>query len=234
MCGGEQVTEQLRMIGFHQRIVEIDEAVIEVFVSDSGGPLLCTAHPFVPTQGNTMESLSQSSFMRALAASAQLIVVNPRGSGNSSPIRRADDLRLHRLAADIEAIRVELSITQWMLAGGSSGANVALLYALSYPQALQALLLFSTGPDGSAVVQNSQSIASPRHPRQAGLESVEPLQVVPSALEEPEVEWRQLQPALWGLFRGGAPCLMLSGDALRPLPIRQRAALEDYAKSARQ
>ena len=213
---------------FESRGVEVDSAKLEVFVGRSSGPPLCTTHPFAPPQGNTPETLQSSPYIRALASAGQLVVVNPRGTGRSSAIRSPQDLTMQLLADDLEAVRKALGFERWAVVGGSSGGQVALLHALAYPDALNALVLFTIGPVGLAVLESSEALGSPSHPTYAGSAGSAHLEVEASALGGSAAEWRQLRPDLWSYWEDGRPVLMLPRPRAGPPPLRHRAALEEF------
>jgi pimeloyl-ACP methyl ester carboxylesterase len=213
--------------------VPVDGGVLEVFTLRGRSPAICTTHPFIPRRGNSPDSVRTSAYLQALAAAGTLVVVNPRGMGGSSPVRDGRDVRLECLVDDLEAVRAALGIERWVFAGGSSGGDVGLLYALERPAALAGLMVFSTAPDGRAVLGDERSLASPRHPRWAGgadLRGAAPLRVLPSALGIPSGRWEQVRPDLWRYAEDDVPRLMLPSDGPREdVPQRQRAALEEFA-----
>jgi proline iminopeptidase len=213
---------------FESRTVEVDAATLEIFVGAGSGAVLCTTHPFTPPDGNTPETLRTNQYIRTLAAAGQLVVVNPRGMGRSSAIREPQDLTMQRLADDLEAVRTALGYGRWAMVGGSSGGQVALLYALAYPDVLNALVLFSIGPVGASVLENTDALCSPNNPAHAGPTPHVQLGVEPSALCRSAAEWRQLRPDLWSYWADGRPVLMLPRPAGAPPLLRHRAALEEF------
>jgi proline iminopeptidase len=214
---------------FDQRFVEAEGAQLEVFVARAAGPFICTTHPFIPAGGNTLETLKTSAYIRALAAAGRLVVVNPRGMGNSSPAKRVDDLTLRQLADDLEAVRRGLGVGKWIVAGGSSGAHVALLYALAYQGALRGLLLFTTGPAGAELLEDPKALGSPRHPRHAKISESAPLRTEPSELGRAGAQWRQLRADLWCYCEDGTARLMLPRRDEALPSARHRAAMEEFA-----
>lgn len=64
----------------------------------------------------------------------QVILLDQRGAGRSRPRGELKYNALSNLLADIERVRCWLNVPQWMLAGGSFGATLALLYSACYPQ----------------------------------------------------------------------------------------------------
>jgi len=74
----------------------------------------------------------------------RIITFDQRGCGRSTPHSELEGNNTSNLIADIEAIRVFLSIEKWVVFGGSWGATLALLYAQAYPQHVQAMILRGT------------------------------------------------------------------------------------------
>jgi len=86
-----------------------------------------------------------------------IIIFDQRGAGKSIP-NACDDLHSSlkgnttpKLCEDINKLRIHLNIDEWgVVLGGSWGSTLALAYAETYPQHVQALLLrgvFLFGPD---------------------------------------------------------------------------------------
>ena len=70
-----------------------------------------------------------------------ILLFDQRGAGRSHPLGLCDDNKTSDLIADMEMIRTELKINQWLLFGGSWGATLALLYAQQYPQWVCGMIL---------------------------------------------------------------------------------------------
>jgi proline iminopeptidase len=66
------------------------------------------------------------------------------------------------LTADAEALRQRLGFNEWAVLGHSFGGNVALEYALRYPQSLSHLILMDTGGDQWWVEHNAPEILAKR------------------------------------------------------------------------
>ncbi|MEW8649343.1 MAG: prolyl aminopeptidase [Candidatus Thiodiazotropha sp.] len=62
-----------------------------------------------------------------------IILVDQRGAGRSRPLGETAANTTWDLVADLESIRRQLEIERWMLFGGSWGAALALVYALTHP-----------------------------------------------------------------------------------------------------
>jgi proline iminopeptidase len=66
------------------------------------------------------------------------------------------------LTADAEALREKLGFERWAVVGHSFGGNVALEYALRYPQSLSRLVLMNTGGDQWWVNHNAPELLAKR------------------------------------------------------------------------
>lgn len=71
----------------------------------------------------------------------RVILFDQRGCGRSRPHASVEDNTTWHLVADIELIREELGISQWIVFGGSWGATLALIYAQSHPDRASQLVL---------------------------------------------------------------------------------------------
>ena len=73
----------------------------------------------------------------------RVIRFEQRGCGRSSADERYD---LTTAVEDIERVRKYYGIKQWVVGGHSWGANLAFVYAMSYPKRVQALLYIGDMP----------------------------------------------------------------------------------------
>ncbi|MGB7300822.1 MAG: alpha/beta fold hydrolase [Burkholderiaceae bacterium] len=80
----------------------------------------------------------------------RIILLNQRGSGDSQPFGEQANNTTADLLADMEALRVTLKVSQWLLFGGSWGATLALAWAGSYPQHTLGLILRGVFLSGDA------------------------------------------------------------------------------------
>lgn len=69
------------------------------------------------------------------------ILFDQRGCGRSNPHASVENNTTWDLVADIERIRIDLGIDCWSVFGGSWGACLALIYAQTYPERVEALVL---------------------------------------------------------------------------------------------
>jgi proline iminopeptidase len=72
----------------------------------------------------------------------RIILLDQRGSGQSTPLGEVQKNTLLYLVQDCETIRKELEIDRWdLVLGGSWGSTLALAYAQEYPQSVRSLVL---------------------------------------------------------------------------------------------
>ena len=84
--------------------------------------------------------------LQPLEAAHTVVYVDPRGIGRSG---RSTDPTLYSLdeyVEDLEALRRHLGLEALTVAGHSHGGSVALKYALAYPERVDRLLIFDSGP----------------------------------------------------------------------------------------
>jgi len=99
--------------------------------------------------------------LQPLADQFTLIFYDHRCNGRSvGP--DVSSMTFENLTADADAIRQELGFDKWAVLGQSFGGNVALEYALRYPQSLTHLVLIDTGGDQWWVNQNAPQILKKR------------------------------------------------------------------------
>lgn len=117
----------------------------------SGPPLVCL--PGGP--GRTPEYLGD---LGGLSASRELILLDTRGTGASATPADPATYRADRLAADVEALRIELGLERIDVLGHSAGGVVAMHYAAGHPERIAHLVLLSPGmfPLGLALAEEDQ------------------------------------------------------------------------------
>ncbi|MCZ8151568.1 MAG: prolyl aminopeptidase [Rhodobacteraceae bacterium] len=71
----------------------------------------------------------------------RVILFDQRGCGRSRPHASVLQNTTWHLVNDIEVIRKELGISRWICFGGSWGATLALVYAISYPDRVAHMVL---------------------------------------------------------------------------------------------
>ncbi|HWW28252.1 MAG TPA: prolyl aminopeptidase [Caulobacter sp.] len=71
----------------------------------------------------------------------RMALFDQRGCGRSRPNASLEDNTTWSLIADIERLRVHLGIEKWTVFGGSWGSTLALAYAITHPDRVEALVL---------------------------------------------------------------------------------------------
>jgi pimeloyl-ACP methyl ester carboxylesterase len=103
-------------------------------VAGSGPPLVCI--PGGP--GRAGEYLGD---LGGLSSQRTLILLDNRGTGASQAPQDPATYRVDRLVEDVEALRGHLGLDLMDLFGHSAGGGICLLYAASYPDRLDHLVL---------------------------------------------------------------------------------------------
>ncbi len=71
----------------------------------------------------------------------RIILLDQRGCGKSTPFAEIKENTTWDLVADIEKLRLHLSINKWSVFGGSWGSTLALAYAIKHPDSCAELFL---------------------------------------------------------------------------------------------
>lgn len=71
----------------------------------------------------------------------RIVLFDQRGCGKSKPHAELEGNDTWALIADIERLRVKMGVDRWTVFGGSWGSTLALTYAISQPQRVDALIL---------------------------------------------------------------------------------------------
>jgi proline iminopeptidase len=109
--------------------------------SDDESSQLGSNHPvmFMLPGGPGGNHTVYDSIKASLSKYADLVLIDPRGCGLSSP-SEARFCRMEDSVNDTEALRHALGIEKFILLGGSYGAMVSLCYAIKYSKNLQGLI----------------------------------------------------------------------------------------------
>ncbi len=99
--------------------------------------------------------------LQPLADQFTLIFYDHRCNGRSEGAE-VSSMTFENLTADADALRQTLGFDQWAVLGHSFGGNVALEYALRYPQSLSHLVLMDTCGDTWWAQQNAPEILAKR------------------------------------------------------------------------
>ena len=71
----------------------------------------------------------------------RMILVDQRGSGQSTPHAELRENTTQHLIEDMERVRVSAGVERWMVFGGSWGSTLGLAYAQAHPERVTALVL---------------------------------------------------------------------------------------------
>lgn len=98
--------------------------------------------PLLYLHGGPGEGCSDFTTFQAqyLASSVYLIALDQRGVCRSDQIEESEPFGLDDLIEDIEGLREMLEIEKWSVLGHSFGGYLALLYAISYPHAVEKVI----------------------------------------------------------------------------------------------
>jgi proline iminopeptidase len=127
-------------------------------------------YPLVLMHGGPGLDHSTLLSLQPLADEFTLVFYDHRCNGRSEGAD-VSSMTFENLTSDADALRKTLGFDQWAVLGHSFGGNVALEYALRYPQRLSHLILMNTGGDQSWVNQNAPKILAKRGYRASAVEA---------------------------------------------------------------
>jgi pimeloyl-ACP methyl ester carboxylesterase len=102
-------------------------------------------YPLVLMHGGPGADLHTLMSFRPLADRFTLVFYDHRCNGRSTGA--VESMNFENLTADADALRQALGFEKWAVLGHSFGGNVALEYALRYPQGISHLMLVNSGAD---------------------------------------------------------------------------------------
>lgn len=105
--------------------------------------------PLLVLPGGPMRDPVYLGDLGGLGAHRTLIVLDPRGTGDSAVPADPASYRCDRQVADVEALRAHLGLERIDLLGHSGSGNLATLYAAAHPERIRSLVLVT--PGGRAV-----------------------------------------------------------------------------------
>ena len=112
-----------------------------VFSSSSNNPII-----LIINGGPGLDSKGFESVAKELQKTNTTILYDQRGTGKSTLHSiNAKNLTMDLMLEDLESIRKELKITEWIIFGHSFGGMLAAHYASNYPNKVKALILSSSG-----------------------------------------------------------------------------------------
>ncbi|WP_037261295.1 prolyl aminopeptidase [Roseivivax halodurans] len=122
---------------FDQRMLDVGDGHT-IYVEQCGNP---AGRPVIVLHGGPGGGCSPAMRRYFDPKVYRVILFDQRGCGRSRPHASVENNTTWHLVSDIERIREELDLEQVVLFGGSWGATLALIYAISHPEAVRALVL---------------------------------------------------------------------------------------------
>ncbi len=122
---------------FDQRVIDMGDGH-RIYVEQCGHP---TGKPVIVLHGGPGGGCSPAMRRYFDPSVYRIVLFDQRGCGRSRPHASVDDNTTWHLVSDIETIRRTLGIDRWMTFGGSWGATLALVYAITHPDRVEHLVL---------------------------------------------------------------------------------------------
>lgn len=122
---------------FDQRMLDVGDGH-RIYVEQCGNP---EGQPVIVLHGGPGGGCSPAMRRYFDPRHYRVILFDQRGCGRSRPHASVVANTTWNLVADIEMIRAELEIDRAVVFGGSWGATLALIYAISHPEAVSQLVL---------------------------------------------------------------------------------------------
>lgn len=110
----------------------------EIFYEECGAP---NGKPCVILHGGPGGAINPTMRRFFNPAKWRMALFDQRGCGRSRPNASLEDNTTWALIEDIERLRIHLGVEKWTVFGGSWGSTLALAYAITHPQRVEALVL---------------------------------------------------------------------------------------------
>ncbi len=146
-----------------------------------------------------------------LAAERTLILLDPRGTGESDRPSDPSAYELEDYAADIEAVREALGLERLDLLGHSHGGFVAMVWGGTYPERVGRLILANTTP------RFTDAIRAIRMERVASHQGRPYFQEAVGALQEQQAGNYSSDDELIALYQRAGPVLAPPGKDMTPV-----------------
>ena len=122
---------------FDQRVIDMGDGH-RIYVEQCGNP---DGIPVVVLHGGPGGGCSPAMRRYFDPTAFRVILFDQRGCGRSRPHASVIQNTTWHLVNDIEVIRKELGISRWICFGGSWGATLALIYAITHPERVAHMVL---------------------------------------------------------------------------------------------
>ncbi|KAB2461007.1 alpha/beta hydrolase [Bacillus cereus] len=143
-----------RDIMWTQQMIPTKRGTFELFTKGNGEPL-CITHHY--SQFNETGDY----FADVFTATHRVFLINLRDAGSSVTAQSENELSMIETVHDLEAIREALQLPTWHFTGHSTGGMLGLLYAITYPNSLQSLVV--AGAAASNYTETPFCIYHPEH-----------------------------------------------------------------------
>jgi proline iminopeptidase len=122
---------------FDQRVIDVGQGH-SIYVEQCGNPL---GVPVIVLHGGPGGGCSPAMRRYFDPLHYRIVLFDQRGCGRSRPHARVEENTTWHLVADIERIRQDLGVDKFIVFGGSWGAALALIYAITHPAPVAHLVL---------------------------------------------------------------------------------------------
>lgn len=122
---------------FDQRVIDMGDGH-RIYVEQCGNP---SGIPVLVLHGGPGGGCSPAMRRYFDPQVYRVVLFDQRGCGRSRPHASVDDNTTWHLISDIEAIRTALGVERFILFGGSWGATLALVYAITHPVRVRHMVL---------------------------------------------------------------------------------------------
>ncbi|GAA0444018.1 hydrolase [Acrocarpospora corrugata] len=187
-----------------------DGTALAYHVLGEGSPVICLP-------GGPMQDSGYLGELGGLSAHRQLVMLDPRGTGQSATPADTASYRCDRLVDDVEALREHLGLDRLDLLAHSGGTNLAVLYAARHPERVSKLVLVTPSAAAAGIAVTGEArleVARLRkgepwfEPAFAALEAI----VAGTATE---ASWTAVDPFFYGRWDEAAQAYQAGHDAHR-------------------
>jgi proline iminopeptidase len=184
-----------------------DGTELAYHVVGAGEPLICLP-------GGPMRASACLGDLGGLSRHRRLILLDLRGTGDSAIPADPSSYRCDRLVDDVVALQDHLGLASADVLGHSAGANIAVQYALRYPDRVGRLVLVT--PSGRSVGQEPdpemrREIISLRQGEPWFEDAAAAFERV-AAGREAEEDWAAVAPFFYGRWDAAAQALDAAGE----------------------
>lgn len=198
------------MIAFVPTFSARDGTRLAYHVRGKGSPVVCLP-------GGPMQASAYLGDLGGLSGSRRLILLDPRGAGQSGTPTNTGSYRCDRLVDDVEALREHVSLDRIDLLAHSAGANLAVLYATRHSERVGKLVLVTPSTFAVGITATSEQRREVVRLREgkpwfpAASIAFEAIQ----AGQATEADWEAITPLTYGRWDAAARAHHESADKQR-------------------